>query len=71
MLFVLVAFVLDEFFGKKYNQDTLQYNLLNIFGAGMLIIYGLSLKGWPFVILNSIWAIAALVKGIKIIRKRY
>lgn len=61
MLCIVVAFILDEFV-KKFNQNTAQYNLLNIIGAGLLLYYGVTLRGWPFVILNGVWLMAALVK---------
>ncbi|HLC91202.1 MAG TPA: hypothetical protein VJI15_05550 [Candidatus Nanoarchaeia archaeon] len=67
MLCILVAFVLDEF-NKRFNQETYFYNVLNIIGAGFLLYYGLTLKGWPFVILNAIWVIAALVKLVKLVK---
>ncbi len=65
MAFILVAFVFDEFY-KKFNQDTVEYNLLNILGAGMLVYYGYVSGVWPFVILNVVWCVAALVKLVKI-----
>lgn len=68
MLCILAAFLLDEFH-KKLNQDTIPYNLLNIIGAGLLLIYALNLRGWPFVILNAIWVFAAVVKLVKIVNK--
>lgn len=68
MVFILISFILDEFW-KKFNQDTVIYNLINILGSGMLIYYALTLEGWPFLILNAVWLIAATVKVIKIIKK--
>ena len=68
MVFILVSFVLDEFW-KKFNQDTILYNIMNIIGSGMLIYYAWSLKGWPFFILNSVWLIAAGIKLGKILRE--
>ncbi len=67
MLFILTAFVLDEFV-KKFNQDTIQYNVCNIIGAGFLTYYASSLAAWPFVMLNVIWLIAAGVKLLRIVR---
>lgn len=66
MVLVLSAFVLDEFF-KRYNQDTVFYNLCNILGSGMLIYYALWLKSWPFIILNLVWFVAGLVKLAEIL----
>lgn len=67
MLFILVAFVLDEFY-QKFNQNTFQYNLFNICGSGMLMYYAYTLKGWPFLTLNLVWFIAAGIKLIRIMR---
>jgi len=69
MIFILVAFVLDEFY-RRFRPDTVQYNLLNIIGSGCLIIYAYSLKGWPFLMLNAVWFIVAVYKTIKIVGKR-
>ena len=66
MLCILVAFILDEFV-KKFNQNTVQYNLLNIFGSALLLYYALILHGWPFVILNAVWLTAAFIKLSKIL----
>ena len=69
MLCILVAFIMEEFW-KKFNPNTLKFNLLNIFGSGLLMIYALSLRGWPFLILNGVWLIAALVKLIELLERR-
>lgn len=62
---ILLAFFLNEFY-KKVNVETVPYNLINILGAGLLIYYAYSLQSWPFLILNGVWLIAAIVKLIKI-----
>lgn len=69
MVLVLSAFVLDEFF-KKYNPDTVFYNLCNILGSGMLVYYALSLKSWPFTVLNLVWLTAGSVKLAEILLGR-
>ncbi len=63
---ILLAFILDEFV-REFNQNTVSYNLLNIFGAGLLLYYGLTIKGWPFVVLNAAWLGVAVVKLGKIV----
>ncbi len=67
MVFILIAFVLDEFY-KRFNQDTLFYNFMNVFGSGLLIIYAISLNGWPFLILNGLWLTAASIKLYNILK---
>lgn len=69
MLCMLIAFVLDEFV-KKFNQNTVAYNMLNLLGAGLLVYYGLTLRGWPFVILNAIWCAVAGIKLVEIVKRR-
>ena len=67
MLCIVIAFVLDEFY-KRFNQNTVQYNLLNILGSALLLYYGYTLSAWPFVVLNGIWLVAAGVKLVEVIR---
>jgi hypothetical protein len=67
MTFILIAFILDEFV-RKFNQNTVQYNLLNIIGAGLLTYYAFSLNSWPFLILNVVWLVVASIKLTRIIR---
>ncbi len=68
MFFILFAFVLDEFY-KKWSQNTIKYNATNILGSGLLIYYALTLYSWPFIILNVVWFVTAIVKLMKIIVK--
>ena len=67
MLFILLAFVLDEFI-KTFNQNTLIYNSINIVGSGLLVYYAFSIHSWPFIVLNIVWLIAALVKSGELLR---
>ena len=67
MFFILAAFILDEFV-KKFNQDTIQYNTLNIIGSSLLIYYAFSLNSLPFIILNIVWFTVAIFKLIKIVK---
>lgn len=61
MVCLLLAFILDEL-NTPYNQDTLLHNLLSIIGAALLVYYALTLKGWPFFVLNAVWLSVALFK---------
>jgi hypothetical protein len=68
MILILMAFILDEFV-DKFNQNTLQYNLTNILGSGLLTYYAYTLNSVPFIILNIAWFLAAGYKLIRIVRK--
>jgi len=69
MIFILVAFVLDEFY-RKFNQSTVKYNILNIIGSAGLVYYAVALSAWPFFVLNIIWFIVAVLKLMGILKKR-
>lgn len=68
MVFILVAFVLDEFF-KTWRQNTFRYNLLNLIGSLLLLYYAYSIDSWPFIILNCLWFAAAGYKLIVLLKK--
>ncbi len=74
MCCILVGFFLVQ--SHRLSQDSLKYDLLNFMGSALLIWYGVTGKAWPFVILNSIWALYSLkdivfsdLKKGKVIRK--
>ena len=67
MTLILVAFVLDEF--KKIRTDSVQYNLINIIGSGLLLYYAYTLQSIPFLVLNGIWFLVAGYKIVRIILK--
>ncbi|MBU0470312.1 MAG: hypothetical protein ABIG52_03445 [Nanoarchaeota archaeon] len=67
MFFIVLGFVLEEFH-QKWNQDTKKYNLVNILGSSLLIYYAVILNSIPFIILNSVWLIAATYKMVKIFK---
>ena len=68
MLFILIAFLLDEFY-NSWQQDTIRYNAVNVVGSGLLIYYSLTLYSWPFMILNTVWFLTAGYKLVVISRK--
>ncbi len=69
MIFILTAFILDEFV-PAFNQETWKYNLLNILGSGLLAYYAFTIKGWPFLVLNVVWMIAAGIKSVEILTRQ-
>jgi hypothetical protein len=63
MLLILTAFFLIQ--SHKLSQDDLSYDILNFVGSVLLIIYGIAGKAWPFVVLNSVWALYSLKDSIQ------
>lgn len=55
---ILVGFVANEL--GKLTAKSFWYDLLNLVGSLILLWYGIQLSAWPFVILNTIWALVSL-----------
>ncbi len=55
---ILIGFVGNEW--GKLKAESFGYDLLNLVGSAILIWYGLQLSAWPFVVLNSVWALVSL-----------
>lgn len=65
---ILLAFILNQI--HIWKDTGLIYDITNFIGAVLLVIYGLIIKGWPFVILNSVWAIVSLRDVVLDIKKK-
>jgi len=55
MSMILVAFFLIQ--THRVTADSLMFDLFNAFGSSLLVIYGISGRAWPFVILNAVFAL--------------
>ncbi|HLC71191.1 MAG TPA: hypothetical protein VJI32_04235 [Candidatus Nanoarchaeia archaeon] len=69
MVFILAAFMLDEFV-PSFNQNTWRYNVMNIIGSASLAYYAFIIQGWPFLILNIIWLMVAVIKSGQILTEK-
>ncbi|MBS3098130.1 hypothetical protein J4209_05025 [Candidatus Woesearchaeota archaeon] len=67
VVLLLLAFFLNLF--KILTQDTKTYALMNIIGAGLAGYASILLGFIPFVILEGIWFIVAVVKLATLFRK--
>jgi O-antigen ligase len=67
-LLILLAFILNQI--HIWKDRDLIYDLTNFLGAVLLAIYGVIINGWPFVILNSVWAIVSLRDVVLDIKKK-
>lgn len=63
---LLLAFFLNLF--KILDQHTRTYAVLNIFGGGLACYSSILIGFIPFVILEGIWSIVAIIGLINIIR---
>lgn len=55
---ILLAFTLNEI--RKWSVADLQYQIVNLVGAGLLILYSWLIASWPFLVLNIVWFLVAL-----------
>ena len=55
---ILVAFIMNQL--KKWKEDYLIYDLINFVGSALLVAYAIILKSYPFLVLNSVWALLSL-----------
>lgn len=60
---LLLAFALNV--SKRLSEQSSIYLLLNLFGAGLAAWYAFDEKLYPFVILETVWALFALIKLIQ------
>ncbi len=68
MALILIGFLMEEF-ARHTRHESLAYNTINIAGAFFLILYAWSLRSWPFLLLNLVWLVVAVVKMGQIARK--
>lgn len=55
---ILLAFVMGQL--HIWKDTYFIYDLVNLLGALLLVLYAWILASWPFAILNSVWALVSL-----------
>ena len=55
---VLIAYIFNQV-GKWKSQD-FTYDLTNFIGSTTLVIYAISIKSYPFAVLNLVWSYVSL-----------
>ena len=68
VLILLVAYLLN--LAGKISKDSLQYVLMNVFGAGLACLASMLINYIPFVILEGTWTLVSLFALIKYFAKR-
>lgn len=61
MLLILAAFVIEELY-RHTRHESITYNILNLAGAALLVLYAWMIRSWPFLILNAVWSVVAAGK---------
>jgi hypothetical protein len=57
MFLILFAFCMNQL--QKWKDDFLIYDMFNLIGGFLMVIYAILIKSYPFLILNLIWAIVS------------
>jgi len=55
---ILVCFIGNE--TNKLDRHSITYDVGNIVGSVILILYSYLIGSWPFLVLNLVWAFVAL-----------
>ena len=66
VIILLIAFLLNLY--KKLPAESRAYSLMNFIGAGICCLASWMIRFYPFVILEGIWSIVALISLFKVPR---
>jgi len=66
VIILLIAFMLN--LTKKMKADSRAYSLLNFIGAGLCCYASWMVKFYPFILLEGVWSLVALVSLFKVPR---
>ena len=66
VIILLIAFVLN--LTNKMKADNKAYSLLNFIGAGLCCYASWMVKFYPFILLEGVWSLVALVSLFKVPR---
>ena len=60
---ILIAFCFNRF--KIWERDTVWYDLTNLCGGGLLVLYAFLIGSIPFAVLNIVWVGAVITAFVK------
>lgn len=63
MTLVLIGFIMVQ--THRWSPDDISYDLINVFGSGLLMYYAFVGNAWPFFILNGVFTAYSLKEVIK------
>jgi hypothetical protein len=65
-LMVLIAFVMNQ--KHKWEEDFLEYDLSNLIGSALLVLYAYIIKAYPFMLLDFVWFVVSFIDVVKYFR---
>lgn len=60
---ILLAFILNQ--TGAWKRESFSYDLANVLGSALLVVYAYFLKSYPFIVLNGVWLAVSLKDVIK------
>jgi len=63
---ILVGFLARH--NKEYGVGTMRHVYLNVVGAALLVLYSWVIDSWPFLALNGVWLVDAVMEYRKLRR---
>ncbi|MBW3002370.1 hypothetical protein KY338_04365 [Candidatus Woesearchaeota archaeon] len=57
MALILLAFFMNQ--THRWKDDDLIYDITNLAGGVLLVVYAVYLNSWPFFILNCVWVVVS------------
>lgn len=64
---LLLSFFMEQ--THRWKDSDIKYDTVNFCGAVLLVVYAYSGDAYPFLVLNSVWAIISLRDIIKYFKK--
>ncbi len=69
VIMMLAAYILN--LAKVRSQDSLFYILMNLIGGSLSVTAAVMIVYIPFIVLEGVWTLAALVAFVNYLRVRY
>lgn len=65
-ILILVSFILVQ--THKWRDTNKLYDFLNFWGSFLLLVYAVSLESYPFIVINTLWALVSLRDLVKTVK---
>lgn len=64
---ILIAFAMNQ--TRRWSTESMQYDVVNLVGSLLLLIYAYLLDSYPFMILNGIWLLVSVRDMVAYLRR--
>lgn len=64
---ILIGFTLNQL--NKWKKTDLRYDVVNLIGGALLVVFSWMISAWPFLVLNAVWTLVSLRDVINDLKK--